>query len=318
MEKNEPSVSVIMPVKDDGENLRISIASVLKQNYAAVNEIILGVAPSSDDTHEIVNELEATEPRIKVIQNPLGKTASALNAAASVATGDYLVRVDAHCRLEKDYIQQAIRTIIRTDAANVGGIQKAEGESNIERSIATAMTSRFGVGNSKFHYGGQEGPSDTVYLGVYNAGIFRKLGGFNETLVRNQDYELNIRIRESGNLVWFDPNLVVRYRPRSSIKALFLQYFQYGRWKRSVLKLHPTSLRIRQLMPPLLIIGILFGIVVSVFFSLLGLLIPCFYLGTIAIASLIQKPRRATDKLFLMLIFPTMHIAWGLGFLFGK
>jgi len=136
--------------------------------------------------------------------------------------------------------------------------------------------------------------------------------------VRNQDYELNIRLRESGNLVWFDPNLVVRYRPRSSIKALFLQYFQYGRWKRSVLKLHPTSLRIRQLMPPLLIIGILFGIVVSVFFSLLGLLIPCIYLGTIAIASLIQKPRRATDKLFLMLIFPTMHIAWGLGFLFGK
>tara|TARA_B100000902_G_scaffold389723_1_gene437373 strand:- start:590 stop:1546 length:957 start_codon:yes stop_codon:yes gene_type:complete len=318
MERNEPSVSVIMPVKDDGENLRISITSVLKQNYAAVNEIILGVGPSSDGTREIVNELEVTEPRIKVIQNPSGKTASALNAAASVATGDYLVRVDAHCRLEKDYIQKAIRTIIRTDAANVGGIQKAEGESNIERSIATAMSSRFGVGNSKFHYGGQEGPSDTVYLGVYNSNIFRELGGFNETLVRNQDYELNIRIRESGNIVWFDPNLVVRYRPRSSLKALFLQYFQYGRWKRSVLKIHPTSLRIRQIMPPLLIIGILFGIAVSVFFNLLGLLIPCIYLGSIAVASLIQKSRRATEKLFLMLIFPTMHIAWGLGFLFGK
>ena len=196
-------------------------------------------------------------------------------------------------------------------------IQKAEGESTTEESIALAMTSRFGVGNAKFHYGGREGPTDTVYLGVYDADIFRQLGGFDESLERNQDYEFNIRIRESGNLVWFNPDLVVRYRPRSSIQALFHQYFQYGQWKRSVIKIHPRSIKLRQMMPPLLILGIAFGMTSLIFLNFWGLLIPCFYLISVITASVIQKTKNTRQKLILMLVFPTMHFAWGLGFLLG-
>ena len=180
------------------------------------------------------------------------------------------------------------------------------------------MTSRFGVGNSKFHYGGKEGPTDTVYLGVYEKEAFRELGGFNETLIRNQDYELNIRIRESGRLVWFNPDLVVRYKPRSSLRALFRQYFQYGQWKRTVLKLHPSSIKIRQMIPPALIIGIILGITLAASFSLWGLLVPgCYFIGVL-ITSLMQKPIKTVEKIILMLVFPTMHIAWGLGFLIGS
>ncbi len=306
-----------MPVKDSGERLRMSVASVLNQTYPAVDEIILGVGPSSDNTKQIAAELEASEPRVKVVSNLSGKTASALNIAASIATGDYLVRVDTHCELEKDYIEEAIQTIIRTGAANVGGVQKAEGKTRVETSIAMGMTSRFGVGNSRFHYGGKEGPSDTVYLGVYDAEIFRELGGFNETLIRNQDYELNIRIQKNGYSVWFNPKLIVRYRPRSSFRGLFRQYFQYGQWKRSVLRLHPSSIKIRQVIPPLMIISILFGITISIFLTLWGLIIPGVYLTSVVAATLVQKSSKTIEKILLIFIFPTMHIAWGLGFLIG-
>ena len=175
------------------------------------------------------------------------------------------------------------------------------------------MTSRFGVGNSKFHYCGKEGPTDTVYLGVYDTKAFRELGGFNEALIRNQDYELNIRIRQSGRLVWFNPNLVVRYKPRPSLRALFRQYFQYGQWKRTVVKLHPSSIRIRQMIPPALIIGIILGITLAASLTLWGLILPGCYLTGVLIASLIQKSSNSVEKIILMLVFPTMHIAWGLG-----
>ncbi len=316
--EQQPSVSVIIPVRDNGEHLRASIESVINQTYTAVDEIILGVAPSTDDTEKISKELEDANPRIKVVPNPSGKTASALNAAASLASGEFLVRVDAQCELEESYIQEAIQTIKRTGAANVGGIQKAEGKSRVERSIAMGMTSRFGVGNSKFHYGGKEGPTDTVYLGVYDTRVFQKLGGFNELLIRNQDYELNIRIRQSGRLVWFNPNLVVRYKPRPSLRTLFHQYFQYGQWKRTVVKLHPSSIKIRQIVPPALIIGIILGVTLAASLTLWGLILPGCYLIGILIASLMQKSSNTIEKIILMLVFPTMHIAWGLGFLVGS
>ncbi|MBJ69467.1 MAG: hypothetical protein CL463_06155 [Acidimicrobiaceae bacterium] len=137
-------------------------------------------------------------------------------------------------------------------------------------------------------------------------------------MIRNQDYELNIRIRESGRLVWFNPNLVVRYKPRPSLRALFRQYFQYGQWKRAVLKLHPTSIKIRQVLPPALIIGIILGITLAASLTLWGLILPGCYLTGVLIASLIQKSSNSVEKIILMLVFPTMHIAWGLGFLIGS
>lgn len=306
-----------MPVLDAGASLRTSVQSILNQDYGEIIEIILSIGPSRDNTNAVSVELKSTDKRVKIIENPSGRTASALNAAASIATGDYLVRVDAQSKLDKNYIRQAIETIQKKKAANVGGIQKAEGASVLERSISSAMTSKFGVGNSKFHYGGDEGPVDTVYLGVYDASTFHKLGGFDESLKRNQDYELNIRLRKAGYTVWFDPNLIVRYKPRSTFQALFKQYFQYGQWKRSVIKLHPSSIQLRQIVPPLLILGILGGIVVSILESMWGLLIPVIYMAAVLLSTFFTKGCNGWSRCFLLFVFPTMHIAWGLGFLFG-
>ncbi len=306
-----------MPVLDAGASLRTSVKSILNQDYEEIIEIILSIGPSRDNTNAVSVDLKSTDKRIKVIENPSGRTASALNAAASIATGDYLVRVDAQSQLDKNYIHQAIKTIQKREAANVGGIQKAEGGSILERSIASAMTSKFGVGNSRFHYGGDEGPVDTVYLGVYDASIFHKLGGFDESLKRNQDYELNIRLRNAGYTVWFDPNLIVRYKPRSTFQALFKQYFQYGQWKQSVIKLHPSSIQLRQIVPPLLILGILGGIVISIIESMWGLIIPAIYMTAVLLSTFFTKGCNGWSRWLLLFVFPTMHIAWGLGFLFG-
>lgn len=306
-----------MPVLNAGANLRASVQSILNQDYEKVIEIILSIGPSHDNTDVVSVALKSTDKRVKIIENPSGGTASALNAAAAIATGDYLVRVDAQSKLDKNYIRQAIKTIQEKKAANVGGIQKAEGVSVLERSISSAMTSKFGVGNSKFHYGGDEGPVDTVYLGVYDASIFYELGGFDESLKRNQDYELNIRLRKAGHTVWFDPNLIVRYTPRSTFRALFKQYFQYGQWKRSVIKLHPSSIQLRQIVAPLLILGILGGITISIVESMWGLLIPFIYMTAVVLSTFLSKGCKGWSRCLLLFVFPTMHIAWGLGFFFG-
>ena len=126
------------------------------------------------------------------------------------------MRVDGHAELSAGYIRRAVETLRRTGAANVGGVQRAAGTTPFERAVADAMSSRFGTGDATFHYGGTEGPTDTVYLGVFDRAAIEAVGLFDERLLRNQDYELNIRLREAGGVVWFDPR-PVRHVPTSWI-----------------------------------------------------------------------------------------------------
>ncbi len=314
----QPPVSIIMPVRNAAKTLERTIESILNQSYTNIIEIILAIGPSDDGTRSVADEHSQLDSRFKIIENKSGGTARGLNLAAEQATGEYLVRVDSHCQLPVDYVRIAVRKIIETGAGNVGGIQMATGESRFQTAVATAMTSKFGVGNAKFHYGGAEGPVDTVYLGVYDSILFKDLGGFDEKLVRNQDYELNIRIRRFGRLVWFTPDLVVKYFPRSNITQLFSQFFQYGSWKRKVIFKHPKSLKLRQLAPPSLIVMLITSV------SLFALknawyLVPSLAYFLICLAvSTFQKGVSVQLKASLLLVFITMHIAWGLGFLFGR
>jgi len=152
------------------------------------------------------------------------------------------------------------------------------------------MTSRFGVGDARFHYGGEPGEVDTVYLGVFDATALEHVGGFDESLVRNQDYELNWRLRESGRQVWFDPTLVVRYRPRGSLRSLASQYFQYGQWKREVLRRHPRSLKARQAVAPLTLVGVSAGFVGAALGQTWMLAAPAIY-ATAVVAAAQTRPR---------------------------
>jgi succinoglycan biosynthesis protein ExoA len=311
-----PAVSVVMPVRDEAAHLEAAVAAVQAQDYPGPIEICVAVAPSNDGTDRLAAALAARGDGVVVVDNPRGTTPAGLNAAIGATGGDVIVRVDGHSELAPGYIRRAVETMRRTGAVNVGGIQRAAGVTSFEEAVAAAMTSRFGTGDAAFHYGGVEGPTDTVYLGVFDRQALEAAGGFDETLDRNQDYELNIRLRQAGGMVWFDPAMWVRYRPRRTLGALARQYFDYGRWKREVVRRHPRSLRWRQAAPPALVVGLAGSLAVAVF-RRGALVVPAAYaLSVVAAAMVTGRGRREAGR--LALIFPTMHLSWGAGFLVGS
>jgi hypothetical protein len=177
------------------------------------------------------------------------------------------------------------------------------------------MSSRFGAGDARFHYGGAEGPVDTVYLGVFRRAAIEAVGLYDESLVRNQDYELNWRLREAGGTVWFDPALRVGYRPRGTLRGLVRQFFQYGQWKREVVRRHPRSLRWRQVVPPVVVVAIAVGLVAGVFWPPLFLL-PIGYAGLVSSMS-VAVCRSPGELGRLIIVYSAIHLSWGCGFLMG-
>ena len=309
-----PSVSVIMPVLNEAIHLEHAVDAVLRQDYPLPFQVVLAVGPCNDGTEAIADALAAQEPRVKVVPNPTGRTPAGLNAALAASEGDVVVRVDGHAQLSPGYIHRAVATMQRTGAVNVGGVQSAEGETKFEQAVAAAMTSRAGTGGARFHVGGAEGAVDTVYLGVFRRTALEAVGGFDERLTRNQDYELNIRLREAGGTIWFDPNLWVSYRPRGTVRKLASQYFQYGQWKRAVVRLHPESLKLRQVAPVVVTLAVALGLL-GAFLNPWALLLPVGYLAAVAVAALMEGVGRA-PQVALALI--AMHLSWGVGFLTAR
>ncbi|MFI5967664.1 glycosyltransferase family 2 protein [Streptomyces asoensis] len=316
-----PAVSVIMPVLDEERHLRGAVQAILAQEYAGEMEVVIAIGPSKDRTEEIAAELVAetashANKRVHTVPNPTGRTPAALNAAIKASRHPVVVRVDGHGMLSPDYITTAVRLLEETGAQNVGGIMHAEGENDWEHAVAAAMTSKIGVGNAAFHTGGQAGPAETVYLGVFRREALEQQGGYNEEFVRAQDWELNFRIREAGGLIWFSPELKVSYRPRPSVRALAKQYKDYGRWRHVVARYHEGSINLRYLAPPVAVCAIAAGIVVGAVLTPLGFLVPAGYLAAITAGSLPAGrglPPKA--RLRIPVALATMHMSWGFGFL---
>jgi len=307
-----PKVSVIMPIRNEAAHLLDAVSAVLQQDYPGELEICLAIAPSSDDTAHVAAQLSANDPRILLVENPAGLTPTGLNAAIATTTGEVVVRVDGHCTLSPDYIATAVEVLRATGAANVGGRQKAVGDTAFSAAVATAMTSLFGTGGGRLHLGGQPGAVDTVYLGVFRRSALEEVGGFAADLIRNQDYELNIRLRAAGHTVWFDDRLDVRYRPRGTWRGLARQYREYGWWKWVVARRHSGSLRLRQVIPAVVTAVIALGLVEAVR-SPVALVIPLGYLGAVLIAAAFTG-RDLGQRIRLIVIYPTMHLGWGIGF----
>ena len=311
-----PGIAVVVPVRDAGRDLRRCLSAVLEQDYPGPLEVAVAVGPSGDDTLAVAEEFAALDKRVRVVDNPSGRTPAALNVAIAATTAPIVARVDGHAVLPPGYLRQAATTLRATAADNVGGVQAANGQTTFEKAVAVAMTSRFGVGNASFHYGGEPGPTDTVYLGVFRRSALERVGGFDESLIRNQDYELNWRIRESGGIVWFDPRLRVEYRPRSSLRGLARQYYEYGHWKRVVLRRHPQSVRLRQLAPPAALVANAAGLLLGVTWRRQLLAVPAVYAAAaVAAAASAGRGQSPGVAARLPVIFATMHHAWGWGFL---
>lgn len=304
------SVVIVIPARNAARILPAALDSAMAQDYDGDIEII--VADGSDDS-SIEDLVHARYPDVKLIANPERVLPTGVNRAVWCSDCSVIVRCDAHTILPTDYVRRAVRTLIQTGAANVGGRQEPAGTTPFERAVSAALTSRVGVGGAPHRIGGREGPADTVYLGVYRRDAFEAAGGYDSGLVRSQDSELNWRLREKGELIWFDPSLVVRYYPRGTMRALGSQYFQNGRWKARVMLMHPRSVKARQLGPPVLVLTI----VVSFMLALVGkphaLLLPLCYGATILLASIFVSARRFCSPFTLTTIFLTMHLSWGCG-----
>lgn len=309
-----PAVSVILPVLNEEPHLEESVSAILSQDYLGVFEVILALGPSRDRTDEIAQTLAAGDNRVKLVANPTGKTAAGLNLAIATSNTPIIVRVDGHAKIPNNYLSLAVEILRKTGAVNVGGVMAAEGVTNFEIAVARAMRSALGVGSSRFHTGGEAGEVDTVYLGAFRREAINAVGGFDERYTRAQDWELNHRLRKNGGKIYFDPRLQVTYRPRPNLRKLAKQYFQYGRWRRVVSRSHSGTINLRYLAPPFTLIATL----TSLF---LGLLInPIFYLpaaiyGFFLLISSALIAKSVREFISLLAIIPTMHFAWGAGFI---
>lgn len=311
-----PPVAVVMPVRNEAGNLEPAVRAVLAQDYPGPFEVCLAIAPSDDGTEAVAERLAAADPRVRLVANPAGTTPAGLNAAIAATAGEVVVRVDGHALLPPCYVRRAVEILAETGAHNVGGVMAAEGQTPFERAVARALTSAFGTGDARFHTGGPPGPVDTVYLGVFRRDVLERVGGFDETLVRVQDGELNHRIRTTGGTVYFHPDLRVAYRPRSTLRALARQYFEMGRWRRVVVRRHPDSLAWRQAVAPATLLGIVAGLALAVAGRRTGLLAPATYAGATLVVSAVEG--RSIDpaaRRWLPLVYATMHLAWAAGFL---
>ncbi len=318
-----PPVSVVIPVRNEEQYLADVVRHVLDQDYPAEVEVVLAIGPSRDRTARIAADIASAEPRVTVVSNPTGKIPSGLNLAAATARHDVLARMDGHALMPAGYLRTGVRALLETGAADVGGVMAAVGISPFQQAVAWAMTSKAGVGSAAWHTAGGAGPADSVYLGIYQRAAVERAGGWDETMLRAEDWELNYRIRERGGLIWFTPDLQVIYRPRTTIRALASQYWHYGRWRRVVMREHPETASFRYLAPPgaaaLCAIGLLAGIAglaAGVDWLVAGFAIPVLYLlGITVVTALLSRGTPLAIRARLPMVLAIMHMSWGTGFL---
>lgn len=317
-----PFISVVMPVRNEARFIARSLRSVLAQDYPLDRfEVIVADGMSNDDTREVISRVSSAA-NVRLIDNPGKIVATGLNLAIREAKGEVIVRVDGHCEIAPDYIRRCAELLTTSDAECVGGNLETIGETNRARVIATAQSSRFGVGGSTFRIGSPEPRYvDTVAFPGYQRETLRRLGEFDEELVRNQDDEYNYRLRKSGGRILLSPELRARYYSRATFKNLFSQYSQYGYWKVRVLQKHPGQMQLRQFIPPLGVVGLLMLLLLAPFLKGVAVLTAaCVLVYVLAslFASLLTANRAGWKLVTLLPVaFGIIHLSYGFGFLFG-
>lgn len=311
-----PTVTVIMPVRNEAAFIARSLSAVLEQDYPPhLLHVLVADGESDDGTPAVIRTLPGAE-RVRIVANPARKQADGLNLLIPLATGDVIVRVDGHTIIAPDYVRECVRALAETGAGNVGGGMDPVGMTPMGCAIAAAGKSPFGVPTA-FHVSEQPQYTDTVYMGAWPRHIFDLVGLYDVTTTPNEDYELNYRIRRAGEKIYLSPRIRSVYYGRQSLRALWTQYLRYGMGKVQTLRLHPGSLKARHLVAPAFVAGLIGG-------ALAGLLHPALWIawlagcGLYAVLALFfsfKAARRADVPVWrLPVVFVTMHTAWGIGF----
>ncbi len=322
-------VSYVMPVLNEVTHVRAAVDSLLHQDYDGPFEVTLALGPSIDGTTELVHDMVETDPRIRIVYNDVGSTPAGLNIAIRASRYPVIIRVDAHSVLPRDYARIAVETLDRTGADNVGGIMDAQGVTPFQKAVARAYGTRVGLGGTPFHVGGHEGEAETVYLGCFRKSSLERVGMFDESIKRGQDWELNRRIRETGGTVWFTPELKVTYRPRPSVSRLARQMVSTGLWRGELARRFPASNGIRYFIPPLMVVGVTVGVLMGIGglvqialgqvpWLLVGFAAPAVYAAFVIAATIaVARPDGIRSALWFLVVLPCIHFCWGAGFVLG-
>ncbi len=321
------SVSVVVPCLNEEATICQLLDSIYAQTYPRDEiEVVIADGLSTDRTRNKIIEFQARHPNlsIKIVDNARQVIPSGLNRAIEAAQGKYILRMDAHSIPHRDYIQKCIAGLEAGLGDNVGGVWKIEPSGNtwIAKSIAIAAAHPLGAGDARYRIGGAAQEVDTVPFGAYRRTTIDKIGLYDENLLSNEDYELNVRLKLSGGKIWMDPTIQSTYFSRSNLRELSRQYWRYGYWKAQMLRKYPKTLRWRQFLPPLFVLTLLGLVALAVGINLARWLLAIIVILYTIIMFLIglqmaQRHKNIALALGIPVVIATIHVAWGSAFLWG-
>ena len=323
----QPFVSVIVPCLNEEKTIYHLLSAVLAQTYPrAQMELIISDGMSTDGTRAMIVAFqnEHADLTVRVVENSARTISSGLNQAIRESRGEIIVRLDAHSMPIPEYVERCVAAHESGKGDNVGGVWeiRAGADTWIAESISFAAAHPLGVGDAMYRLNAKEGAVDTVPFGSFRRALIEKIGVFDETLLANEDYEFNTRVRESGGTVWLDPSICSIYFSRSTLGKLALQYWRYGFWKFKMLRRYPHTLRWRQALPPVFVLSLFILIVLSLFIGFARYVLAAqlfVYFFTLSLAGLKLAIEKKTGSILpgLPLAISTMHITWGAGFLWS-
>ena len=312
-----PNITVLIPTYNEQEFINECLNSIAQGNYQLSKlEVLVIDGGSSDNTVQQVKLFMENHPWMRLLHNPKKTVPNALNIGTTEASHEILVRLDAHSVYDPSYIVNSVQILLEENCSSVGGIMHPIGKNKMGKAIANATTCIFGIGNAKYRYATEKQYVDTVWCGCWYKKDILEIGGFNEKLVRAQDYELNYRLRKHIGPIILDPSIRFQYYCRDSLFSLAKQYFGGGFWRFKTIASYPGSICMRNAAPLVLLAGLVLSFALVITGSLYGWLIPICYSLLVLIFSL-SRAFKSGDwaQIFLLpIIFPIIHLSWAIGF----
>lgn len=317
-------VSVIAPMRNEAEHVESFVADLVAQDLDRELEVLVADGISEDGS---VASLQAAASRagidVTVIQNPARAVSQGLNACIRRATGDLVVRLDCHTRYPPDYLSRCVIGIEQTGAWNLGGVLVPTGRTRMERAVACAMDSPFGgIVWTRHGKSSHRTAVDTVPYGAFPREIFDTVGLFDESLLRNQDDEFNLRVRRAGGQILLDPSIRLHYIPRGSLRGVARQYFEYGLWKVPVMRKHHQVLGARSMVPMGFVASVAGLVTLSPLSRtarrLLAVELATYGAGALVFGARSVRRHREWSLLPVVItVFPAFHVGYGFGMIRG-
>ena len=322
-----PKVSVIIPCYNEQATIRLLLEALREQTFPrAEMEVLISDGMSTDGTRAVIAAFQKDFSNlvVRVVDNPIRSIPAAVNRAIESSRGEIIVRLDAHSKPYPDYIANCVNALEANRGENVGGVWEIRpgADTWIAKSIAVAAAHPLGVGDALYRHTKVAAEVDTIPFGSFKRVLIERVGAFDESLLTNEDYEFNARVRKAGGRIWLDPAIHSVYFARSTLLELARQYWRYGFWKWRMLRRYPTTLRWRQALPPLFVLSLIGFSLLSIFVPLARIALACelilyFFVMTLAGLFAAFRQKKIFLTLGLPLTIPFMHITWGGGFLWS-